>query len=51
MEAHLYHFTPLHSLNDNITDMDDDSDLEAHVDPDTLIRIVRPELKNGEVEK
>ena len=47
MEAHSYHFTPLNSLYDNITDTDDDSDLVADVDPDTLIRIVRTELKNG----
>ena len=45
--AHSYHFTPLNSLYDNITDTDDDSDLVADVDPDTLIRIVRSELKNG----
>ena len=44
-EAHSYHFTPLDSLNDNVTDTDDDSDLVAPVDPDTLIRIVRSELK------
>ena len=44
-EAHSYHFTPLDSLYDNITDTDDDSDLVADVDPDTLIRIVRTELK------
>ena len=47
IEAHSYHFTPLDSLYDNITDTDDDSDLVADVDPDTLIRIVRTELKNG----
>ena len=47
IEAHSYHFTPLDSLNDNMTDTDDDSDLVADVDPDTLIRIVRTELKNG----
>ena len=47
VEAHSYHFTPLNSLYDNITDTDDDSDLVADVDPDTLIRIVRTELKNG----
>ena len=47
VEAHLYHFTPLDSLHDSITDTDDDSDLVADVDPDTLIRIVRTELKNG----
>ena len=44
-EANSYHFTPLDSLNDNATDTDDDSDLAADVDPDTLIRIVRHELK------
>ena len=44
-EAHSYHFTPLDSLHDNITDTDDDSDLVADVHPDTLIRIVRTELK------
>ena len=38
VEAHSYHFTPLGSLYDNITDTDDDSDLVADVDPDTLIR-------------
>ena len=47
VEAHSYHFTPLDSLHDNITDTDDDSDLVPDVDPDTLIRIVRNELKNG----
>ena len=46
-EAHSYHFTPLDSLNDNATDTDDDSDLVVEVDPDTFIRIVRHELKNG----
>ena len=46
VEAHSYHFTPLDSLYDNITDTDDDSDLVANV-PDALIRIVRTELKNG----
>ena len=45
VEAHSYHFKPLDSLHDNITDTDDDSDLVADVDPDTLIRIVRTELK------
>ena len=47
VEAHSYHFTPLDSLSDNITDTDDDSDLIADVYPDTLIHIVRTELKNG----
>ena len=47
VEAHSYHFTPLNSLYDNITDTDDDSDLVADVDLDTLIRIVRTELRNG----
>ena len=45
VEAHSYHFTPLDS-HDNVTDTDDNSDLVADVDPDTLIRIVRTELKN-----
>ena len=40
VEAHSYHFTPLDSLHDKITDTDDDSDLVTDVDPDTLIRIV-----------
>ena len=35
------------SLHDNITDTDGNSDLVADVDADTLIRIVRSELKNG----
>ena len=45
VEAHSYHFTPLDSLHHNITDTDDDSDLVADVDPDTLIRMVRTQLK------
>ena len=47
VEAHSYHFTPLDSLHDNVTDTDDDSDLVPDVDPDILIRIVRTELKNS----
>ena len=47
VEAHSYHFTLLDSLQDNITDTDDDSDLVAEVGSDTLICIVRTELKNG----
>ena len=47
VEAHSYHFTPLDSLHDNITDTGDDSDLAVAVDSDTLIRIVRTELKTG----
>ena len=47
VEAHSYHFTPPDSLKDITTDTDDDSDLVADVGPDTLIRIVRHELKNG----
>ena len=47
VEAHSYNFTPLDSLNNNTTDTDDDSDLVADVDLDTLIRIVCHELKNG----
>ena len=46
VEAHSYHFTPLDSLNDNLTDTDDGSNLVADVDPDTLICIVRYELKS-----
>ena len=38
IEAHSYHFTPLDSLHDNMIDNDDDIDLVADVDPDTLIR-------------
>ena len=45
--AHSYLFTPLDSLNNNTTNTDNDSDLVADVDPDTLIRIVRHELKNS----
>ena len=40
VEAHSYHFTPLDSLRDNITDTDDHSDLVADVDPDTLVRLI-----------
>ena len=47
MEPHSYHLTPLDSIHDNVTDTDDNSDLAADVDPDTLIRIVRTELENG----
>ena len=47
VEAHSYHFTPLDSIHDSTRDTDDDSDLVADVDPDTLIRIVRTELKHG----
>ena len=47
VEAHSHHFTSLDSLNDITTGTDDDSDLVADVDPDTLIRIVRHKLKNG----
>ena len=46
VEHHSYHFTPLDSPQDNITDTYDDSDLVADVDPETLIRIVQTELKN-----
>ena len=38
---------PLDLLHKNITDIDENSDLIADVDPDTLIHIVRSELKNG----
>ena len=47
VEAHSYHFTPPDSIHDSTTDTDNDSDLIADVDPDSLIRIVRTELKNG----
>ena len=40
VEVHSYHFTPLGSLHDNVTDTDDNSDFVADVDSDTLIRIV-----------
>ena len=43
----LYHFTPLESLNDKVTDTNNDSDPVADVDPGTLIRKVRSKLKNG----
>ena len=46
VEAHSYHFTPLDSIHDSTTDADD-SDVVADVDPDTLVSIVRTELKNG----
>ena len=45
VEAHSYRFTPLDSLSDITTDTDDDNDLVTGVDPCTLIRIVRHELK------
>ena len=45
VEAHPYHFPTSESINNNLTDTDDDSDLVADVDPDTLIRIVRLEQK------
>ena len=44
VEAHSYHFTPLDSIH---TDTDDDTHFVADVDPDTLIRVARTELKNG----
>ena len=47
VEAHSYHFTPPDSIHDSTTDTDDGSDLVADVGLDTLIRIVRTELKNG----
>ena len=47
VEAHSYNFTPLDSIHDSTTDTDDDSDLVADVDPDTLICLVRTEIKNG----
>ena len=47
VETHSYHFTQLDSLHNKTTDTDDDSDSVVDVDPDTLIHIVRTELKNG----
>ena len=47
MKAPSYHFTQLDSFHDNITDTDDDSDFVADVDPDTIVCIVRSELKHG----
>ena len=40
VEAHSYHFTPLDSLYDNITNTDDDSNLVANVNPDTLTHLL-----------
>ena len=34
IEGQSYHFTPLDSLHDSITDTNNDSDLVADVDPD-----------------
>ena len=47
VEAHSYHFTPLDSIHDNVTDIGDLSNLVADVDLDNLIHIVRSELRNG----
>ena len=47
VEAHLYYFTLIDSLNDNVTDTSNNSDFVADVDPDTLIPIIRSEIKNG----
>ena len=44
MRGCLGYFTALDSLHDNVTNTDDNSDLAAD-DPDTLIRIVRSQLK------
>ena len=41
VEAYSYHFKPLNSLHDNVTDTDDHSD-----SADTLICIVQSELNN-----
>ena len=50
VEDHSYHFTPLDSLNNNVTDTDDDSDLVADVDPDTLSSIVSSQLKKARLQ-
>ena len=47
VEAHSYHFIPLDSLHDNITETDDDSDLVAMLIQIPPFLIVRTELKNG----
>ena len=47
VEAHSYHFTPLDSLDDNITDTDDNRGVVVDVDTDTLIGMLRSEIKNG----
>ena len=46
VEVHSYHFTPLNSLHNSITDTDDGCDLVTDDGPYTLIHIVRTELKN-----
>ena len=46
VKAHSDHLTPLDSRHDNVTDTDDNSNLVADVEPDTLIHIARFELKN-----
>ena len=45
VEAHSYHFAQFDSLHHDVRDTDDESDLVADVDPDTLICIVQTELK------
>ena len=40
VEAHSYHFTPSDSLHHNLIDTDDNNNLVANVDLDTLICIV-----------
>ena len=47
VEAHSYHFTPIDSFKDNVTDTGHDSDLVADIDTDILVRIVLSELKQG----
>ena len=47
VEAHSYHFTPLDTLHNNVTDTAVNSNLVANVDPDTLICMVRSKLKIG----
>ena len=44
VEAHPYHFTPLDTLHDNVTDTDNSGSV-ADVDPNTLTHIVPSELK------
>ena len=47
VEAHSYHFTPLDSLHDNVTDTDDNSNLVADVDQTPLFAWYDPNYKNG----
>ena len=45
IEVHSYHITPLASLHNSITNTDDNSNLVADADPDTLMLIVQSKLE------